>query len=329
MEDEIRSHQRPHGLATLPGMDSRTRIERNRRSLQIALGFIWLIDAALQCQPYMFSKAFVTNSLQPVAAGNPWIFSRPIIWADNFMIHDIVLWNAFYATIQLLIAVGLFWRPAVRWALVISIVWGIAVWWFAEGFGGIFSGSSPFTGEPGAVILYVLLAVLLWPRLVESNDYSVARSSPLGRYAPEALWVVLWGSFGYFFLLAVNRGPQDLHDIVVGMSPGEPEWIRSMNSGIATLLNHRGAEFSVVLAVLCVAVAVAIFVPALVRPALAVVLIFALAVWLVQDFGGILTSQGTDVNSGPLIALLMWAYWPVAKATRSQVQVKSTQPAIA
>jgi hypothetical protein len=329
MEDEIRSQQWTHGLATLPGMDSRTRIERNRRSLQIALGFIWLIDAVLQYQPYMFTKAFVTVSLQPVAAGNPWIFHRPIVWSDHLMIHHIVLWNALYATIQLLIAIGLFWRPTVRWALGISIVWGIAVWWFAEGFGGIFSGSSPFMGEPGAVILYVLLAALIWPRPAESDNRSVAQSSPLGRFVPETLWAVLWGSFAYYLLIPANRGTQDLYNIVVGMASGEPGWIRSMDSGIATLLNHHGAEFSVVFAVLCVAFAIVILVPSLVRPALVVVLLFSLAVWLVQDFGAMLTSQGTDVNSGPLIALLAWAYWPVARTTRSQVQVKSAQPAIA
>jgi len=31
-----------------------------RRGLQIALGLVWLLDAALQYQPYMFSRGFVT-----------------------------------------------------------------------------------------------------------------------------------------------------------------------------------------------------------------------------------------------------------------------------
>ena len=313
----------------MSAMVSSTPVERNRRFLQVALGVIWLIDAALQYQPYMFTKDFVTNTLQPVAAGNPWIFYRPMIWANNFMIHDIALWNAFYATIQLVIAIGLFWRPAVRWALGISIVWGIAVWWFAEGFGGIFSGgASPFMGGPGAVILYVLLAVLLWPRATESDDRSVARSSPLGRFAPDVLWVVLWGSFAYYLLLPVNRGAQDLHDMVAGMASGEPGWIRSMDSGIATLLNHHGTEFSVVFAVLCIVIALAVFVPPLVRPALVTVLVFSLAMWLAEDFGGILTSQGTDVNSGPLLALLAWTYWPVGRAVRAQARSALTQPAL-
>lgn len=305
-------------------------IAQRRRHLQVALGVIWLIDAALQYQPYMFTKQFVVQALEPTAAGNPWILYRPMIWADHFMIHDITLWNAFYATIQVVIALGLFWRPAVRWALGISIVWGIAVWWFAEGFGGIFSGgASPTMGGPGAVILYVLLAVLLWPRRADRDERSVVRSSPLGRLAPNLLWAVLWGSFAYYLLLAVNRGPQDLHDMVAGMASGEPGWIQSLDSGIATLLNHHGTEFSVFLAVLCIAIAIAIFVPSLVRPALVGVLVFSLVIWLAEDFGGILTLQGTDVNSGPLLALLAWAYWPVViAAVRAPARSELMQPAL-
>ncbi len=33
-------------------------------------------------------------------------------------------------------------------------------------------------------------------------------------------------------------------------------------------------------------------------------------IWVAEDFGGVLTGTGTDVNSGPLLALLAAAYWP-------------------
>ena len=42
-----------------------------RRRLQIALGLLWLLDAALQFQPYMFSRAFATDVLAASAAGSP------------------------------------------------------------------------------------------------------------------------------------------------------------------------------------------------------------------------------------------------------------------
>lgn len=140
----------------------------------------------------------------------------------------------------------------------------------------------------------------------------VAHRSVVGRRASDALWALLWGSFAAYFLIPANRIPQGPHDLVAGMASGEPGWIRSLDNVVTRVLNGRGVEFSVVFAALCVAIALAIFIPSLIRVALAAVLVFAGVVWLTQDFGGILTSQGTDVNSGPLIALLAVAYWPLA-----------------
>jgi hypothetical protein len=70
-----------------------------------------------------------------------------------------------FATIQLLLALGIAWRPTVRVALGASIVWALGVWWFGEGLGEVLTpGASPVNGAPGAVIIYALLAVLLCPR---------------------------------------------------------------------------------------------------------------------------------------------------------------------
>ena len=75
-----------------------------------------------------------------------------------------MLLNTIFATIQLLLGIGIAWRPAVRVALAASIAWAIGVWWFGEGLGMVLTGAaSPLTGAPGAVIIYALLAVLLWP----------------------------------------------------------------------------------------------------------------------------------------------------------------------
>jgi hypothetical protein len=42
-----------------------------RRGLQLCLGLIWLLDAALQYQPVMFRSSFATMIIEPAAAGNP------------------------------------------------------------------------------------------------------------------------------------------------------------------------------------------------------------------------------------------------------------------
>ena len=38
-----------------------------RRWLQIGLGALWVLDGALQYQPYMFSRTFVTGIIDPAA----------------------------------------------------------------------------------------------------------------------------------------------------------------------------------------------------------------------------------------------------------------------
>lgn len=303
-------------LATTVDGTGATRLEVRRRTLQVILGLVWLVDAALQFQPFMFTKGFVNGALEPTASGNPWLFAQPMMWADHLMIHGIAWWNALFAVLQLLIAVGLFWRRSIRWALGISLVWSLAVWWFAEGFGGIFSSGSPLSGQPGAVVLYALLAVLVWPSDRRETP-SVVAASPWGARGARVAWVVLWMNFAVYFLVPSNRTSQAMHDLVRATASGEPHWIQSIDRAMAGGLNGRGVIVSIALALLCVVVAVVVAVPSLVRPALLVAFAFAAFVWLAQDFGGVFTSRGTDVNSGPLIALLAWSYWPLECSRRA------------
>ena len=98
------------------------------------------------------------------AAGNPAVIARPITWDATLVEHHLVLLNTIFATIQLLLGLGIAFRPTVRLALAASIAWSLGVWWFGEGLGGVLNGGAdPLNGAPGAVILYALLAVLLWP----------------------------------------------------------------------------------------------------------------------------------------------------------------------
>jgi hypothetical protein len=292
----------------------RASLGSRRRHLQITLGLIWLLDAALQFQPYMFSRSFVVHVLEPAATGTPAVVGQPMLWADHFMAHDIGPWNALFATVQLVIALGLFWRPTVRVALAASIAWSIGVWWIGEGLGGVLSGATPVAGYPGAVILYALLAVLVWPSVRRPARRSVAESGPLGRRVAELLWVVLWGSFAYFQLLPANRTPQGLRNMVAAMAPGEPSWIRSLDHGLAVGLSHHGSELSVLVAVACIVVALGVLVPATVRPTVGLAVVISLAIWVTQDFGGIFTGTGTDVNSGLLLLMVALAYWPMGVA---------------
>ena len=166
------------------------------------------------------------------------------------------------------------------------------------------------------MIIYALLAVLLWPA-DRGDPSSFVAGRPLGAKPARVLWLLLWGSLAYFAVQAANRTSQGLHDMIAGMAAGEPGWVASIDRGAAGLLAHRGLPASIVLAVMLAIIAIGVFLPApAARAAVAAAIIVAAVIWIAgQDFGAIFTGSGTDPNSGLLLALLAVAYWP-AKATR-------------
>ncbi|MDQ6846531.1 MAG: hypothetical protein M3019_02945 [Candidatus Dormibacteraeota bacterium] len=286
-----------------------------RRALQLALAALWLLDAALQFQPYMFTTGFVTGTLAPAAQGNPSIVAGPMTWVLHVIAQHTAAFNALFATIQLLIGAGLFWRRSVKVALAASVGWAIAVWWFGEGLGGVLLGASPLMGAPGAVLLYALFALLIWPR---REAGSVATSGALGGTGARIAWSILWGSLAYLFLLPPNRNPAGLRDVLAGAAAGEPGWLAAVNHHVAATLSGHGTELSIVLAVLCDLIAISIFVPRLARAGIAGALAVAGFIWVGEAFGGVFTGRGTDPNSGILLGLLAVAYWPLHAVSSNQ-----------
>ena len=287
-----------------------------RRLLQLTLAGIWLLDGVLQYQAFMFSKGF-SDMISGTASGNPRAVASPITWNASLVQHHLVLLNTIFATIQLLLGIGIAWRPTVRVALAASIAWAVGVWWFGEGLGMVLtSAASPVNGTPGAVIIYALLAVLLWPadRPGRLAPFTAARA--VGAPVARALWLVLWLSLAYFALLPGNRAPQALHDMIAGMEDGEPGWLAALDRGAASLVAHQGLAASVVLAIALVIVAVGVYLPArYARGTLVLAIVIAAVIWVFGEaFGVIMTGGGTDPNSGPLLALLALAYWPARAA---------------
>ncbi len=302
-----------------------------RRWLQIGLGVIWVLDAALQYQPYMFSRGFVTSIVDPASSGNPAAIASSVTGAGHIMLHAVAAFNAAFATIQLVIGLGLLWRPTVKAALAGTVAWGLAVWLLGEGLGGILTGSaSPLTGAPGAAVLYVLLAVLIWPRRAPREGLtakgriaaafpavSVAAASRLGPRWSRLFWLLLWGSSAYFLLQGPLRARGRLTSTIAGAAAGEPGWLASIDRSVAHAVGSSGGVVSVVLAITFLLVGLAVLIPAATRAALALAVMSAAAIWvLTENLGGIFTGTGTDPNTGPLLILLAAAYWPFAPRRR-------------
>jgi hypothetical protein len=312
----VRRRERP-GTATSPGTDA-------RRVLQLALAAIWLLDGLLQYQSFMYTQAFGLM-IGGTAQGNPGVIARPISWNAALVEHHLVLLNTVFATIQLLLGLGIAYRPTVRVALAASIAWSLAVWWFGEGLGGVLSGGvSPVNGAPGAVILYALLAVLLWPADRPGVTAPFVAARAVGAPVARLLWLALWGSLAYFALTPANRAPQALHDLLVDMTGGEPGWVTGLEIHAASVLANQGLAASIVLAVALIVLAVGVVLPPpLARGTLILALVAAAFIWVFGEaFGQLLAGGATDPNSAPLLALLALAYWPRTtagpRARRSQ-----------
>lgn len=319
-------------LQTAHQSDALGRIPKpSLRVIQIILGLFWILAGALQYQPFMFSKSFVTQIIAPVAQGQPSSIGASITWSTAVMGHHIVLYNAMFATIQVLIGVGLLFRRSVKAALVVSFAWALGVWWFGEGLGMIPTGmASPLTGAPGAVLLYGLVGALVWParsgkpKAAFANDAvvqerAVAWAAPVGRIA----WAALWLMAAALWLLPANRSANSFHDQVLSAPYG---WLASIQHAIANASNGSGLGIAVVLALVSIAIGVGIFFPATFRLALVIGAVVSLAYWaLGQSFGLLTTGMATDVNAGPLFLLLALRLWSDPAQTQWRFGMLRTQ----
>jgi hypothetical protein len=294
----------------------RTAVLDPRRKLQLALAGLWLLDGLLQFQPSMFTTAF-PHMLAGAAAGNPGAVASPVDWSAALIAHHLMVLNAVFATVQLALGLGIAWRPAARLALGASVLWAASVWFLGEGLGGVLAGTAtPVNGAPGAVILYALLAALLWPAAVNRPAPFVAGRA-VGQRAAQILWLALWASLAFFSLQPSARGPHALSGTFAAMAggqPGQPGWLAWLDTHAASLLAGPGLPASILLAAAFAVVAAGTCLPVrAARATLVLAVTLAVFTWLAEGFGGIFTGGGTDPNSGPLLALLALAFWPTSE----------------
>ena len=291
-----------------------------QRLVQVLLGLIWLADGALQLQPSMFRRSFATGVLLPVAKGNPAPVAHSISAMAQFLEPHIAAWNALFAATQLVIGAGLLVRRTVRPALVASFAWSLLVWWFAEGLGGLLTGAaSPLSGAPGAVLLYVFVGFLAWPRPAQPQGPGEARTSGLGgeRWA-RAAWAALWVGGGALLLQPANLAGDALSSAVRAAGTGQPGWYASLLFHAAKALAPYGVPLTIAVAVEMALVGIGVALGWRVTTLLGVATVLALLIWVLPEgLGGVLTGSGTDPNTGPLLALAALAWYRLsAPSTR-------------
>lgn len=247
----------------------------HRTWLRRALAALWLLDGALQLQPFMFTHGFVSHVLAPAAAGQPQPLHAAMLWADAVVAAHIAAFNTAFALAQIAIGTGLLFPRTVRAALLGSILWSANVWLLGEGAGGLLTASaSPITGAPGAAALYLVASVMLWPTGVT-------------RARAGMTWTALWVTGAALFLLPANHTATGSVGLLGAAAAAHPE--------IAAAL----------LATASVAIGLAIHLRAAARAALLAGAALSIAYWLLgQSPGELTTGMATDPASGPVWILV-------------------------
>jgi hypothetical protein len=331
------------------------RFSLTRGGLRITLGLIWLLDGALQFQSFMYSKGFLKEVIEPSAEGQPAWIGHPILSAAHFAGHNLTLWNTLFALVQVGIGLGLLFRRTARPALIVSFAWAFVVWWFGEGFGMIFMGmASPLTGAPGAVLLYALIGLLVWPTRdeVESGGATAthrgqadaaaagkpagapvvaskqadtsAGAGLIGERGGLIVWSMLWTGATALWCLSVNRTANVTSETLKEAASGSMHWLASLQRSLAGTTQGHGEAIAVVLAILSLTVAAGVWTRWR-REALLLGALLSIIYWTFgQSLGELTTGRATDPNAGPLFVLLALALLPRRRVNEGALGRRST-----
>jgi hypothetical protein len=298
----------------------RASLGRVARLGQVALGLLWLIDGLLQFQPYMFGKTFITGVILPNASGQPGIIGSPITWIANLIEPHVALFNAFAATLQVLIGLGLLVRRTVKPALMASFGWAIGIWVTGEGLGMIFTGeANPATGAPGAALLYIVAGVMCWPRAHAADRPGDETSSALGLTGERGArwaWAALW--LGSAVLWLLPDAGSSMHD-AVDAAPSGAGWLSRLLGSAASAAAGHGTLIAIVASILSATIGVAVLRGWHAKPFLVLAIVISLVYWVVgQGLGGIFTGQATDVSTAPLVIVIAAMLIASKRATERQ-----------
>jgi hypothetical protein len=275
-----------------------------RRAIQTALGLIWLLDGGLQFQSFMYSKGFV-ELLEETGAGQPGWLHSSVLWGAHLANHNLAVWNTLFAVTQCAIGLGILYRPTVKVAITASVPWVLIVWIFGEGAGMMFMNmANPLTGAPGAVLLYAIVGLIVWP-----NDRP---GGVLGVRGARTAWVSLWLIMAWLWLLEPNSSANATSGAITaapsGISP-----MTEVQDWAAEAAKGNGLPIALVLAAVSVAIALSLACNWRVREFLGLSIVVNVLFWVVgQGFGGIFEGGATDPNAGLLFIVLAWAMFTLA-----------------
>ena len=297
----------------------------SRKALQRILGVLWLIDGLLQLLPQMWTMNMVNGVMKPMLDGQPGFVEPSLHFIIDQTTTHLIAVNLLISVVQILLGLGFLflsdrWIKELVWA---SIVWAVVVWYGGEGMSMLLTGQAgALTGAPGAVLLYPLLGLAVYPRKLSAD----ARTSDEGLLSRKMLRWVLAGFWFFAALLQLQAywwQPGQVSQTIGGMvgQGGLNTWLVDP---VLTPLSNATANIETPLniALIVVFLALGIGLAVVKEKQLPAVLIASIVVSVViwycsQGFGMILTGMSTDFNSGLLLVVMALAVWPSTRLAQS------------
>ena len=321
----------------------------SQKLLRRILGVLWLVDAVFQVQPQMFTANMINSVLVPTLSSQPAPIAASLHAITLMIAQHLVFFNLLIAIVQAEIGVFLIAGFWVRGTVILSIVWALIVWYGGEGMNMLLTGqASILTGAPGAVLLYPLLGLLIYPRKGQSStesENSLIRRAHF-RWVLAGFWI---------FAALLQAQPFWWQQGQIAGVVGDMTGMGGLNSVLIDPILEPLARLIVPLEIPLNSLLIAIFLalgiglvlvkPERSRPLLVSSIVLSVLIWwAAQGFGMIFTGQATDFNSGLLIVLMTLACWPKTQSLpqdaarnpdpvspvvkQSENVVSPTQPAI-
>ena len=195
-------------------------------------GYLWILDGLLQLQPKMFTSAFATKIILPMANGQPEIVSLPMHWAASLFLMKPIIFNSFIVAIQLTIGVLILSKKTARVGLLMSMIWGLLVWSIGEAYGGILSGSfSLMMGAPGAGLIYAILSLSIYKKQDDERP----------SFWLVFVWLAIW-LFGAISFVLDNHSLNAINAMLRSNLNNLPGWLayvdNQFSNFIGSLYSH-------------------------------------------------------------------------------------------
>ncbi|GAC1568089.1 MAG: hypothetical protein NVS3B14_16160 [Ktedonobacteraceae bacterium] len=303
----------------------------SRKVLQRILGALWLIDGLLQLQPLMFTGNMINSIMKPMLQGQPG-FAEPSL---QFIVAQTTLHlteaNLLIAIVQICLGLG-FLLLADRWVkqlVIASVVWALIVWYGGEGMSMLLTGKgSVLTGAPGAVLLYPLIGLIVYPgqKSASTSKSSTVKAGESGMLSRVQLSRILSGF--WFFAALLQLQPywwqpghisQNIRALLGqgGLDGALVDPVLHRLSNITTTIEIP-LNIALIVVFLGLGIALALVKQEQLRPVLIASIVASLVLWyFAEAFGMLLTGMATDFNSGLLLVVMALACWPKMHALRA------------